>query len=1139
MRILLKNDITLCREDGSCVKFHITSHIGSGASCVVYRATCDDNTEHLLKEYYPRSLDLERDSDGTLIIPEHKKESFEIGLQRFRDGNERQKKVRLSEELKNFTSNVQGYFYGNGTEYIDMTVSAGRTYDQVESESLYDLLRRMKVLAQVIEVYHNQGLLHLDIKPENIYIRPETETVEDVMLFDFDSVIEESRKKEYSALSYTKLWAASEQLLCKRESICKATDLFAIGEMIFFRIFGRHSTSMERRSFAKYEFDHNAEIFKNVNPKVFPLLKDLLRHTICNRVEKRYQSAGELISALDKLIPLANPKEHFLISNLPTPKSFFIGRDKEIEDIHQKLQENNILFLHGIGGIGKSELAKQYAKKYRSEYDTIVFAPYITDIVSMIADDAYVHINHFERFADEKTEDYYERKLRKIKALISDKGARVLFLVDNFDAADDPHTNVFTELNCRVLVTSRVDFADAYAQLELSAITNPIGIFNEYYKKAISDMELNTVNEIIVIIGGHTMTVELLAKQMMASRITPEQMLKKLKFTGINDSGKEKVRSVKDGHQTTQSTFEHIKELFDLSDLDEGEIYVLTNLSLIPHTGISAQLFKEWCEIDNFNTINCLVSEGWVRKDEEKDYISLHPVVADVSSVIIKQSAVICETLFKKIIDTLVGRNVPTEELFSLILLTKDIGYKISQYDLTSETGFKTLEAISNSIKGFGFFDDALYFRKYVLDKSLELYESDDFRLANAYNSLGLLYEEKHCFDEAEDCYLNTLEVDIAIDNYQGMATGYCNLGRLYSIREMMKEAQICYEKSLYIHNELYGEDSIETATLHHNIGCLMRKQGQYDIALSHCSKALNLMIDNYGASHNSLIATYWALGTIYQDQGDFDSAEMHYKKSLSIALDSYGDNHKYITDSCMSLGSLHYERGELDIAKDYFDKVFEMRKILYGDDNVFLAYPCVVIGDILAEQQEYTQAEGYYQKALDLRLNTYGENHSEVAEAYKKLGDIHMKMDHYDISEKFYLRSLSIFTSTNEDYSDIFSHLGKLNGYLASLELVKAVSDDNFDDLNLDAFFSRDSEIFHQNKKEIAEIYVQLGLLYVKWNNIVKSNSCFEKAIQIYETLPIDSKEMVCLLYHAMSENCKMLRLYIRAFIYWCRSKR
>ena len=104
-RILLENYVTLCRdrEDGCPVKFHITAHIGSGASCVVYHAVSQDNTEHLLKEYYPRNLELERDKNGELIIPEHKRSNFDEGLVRFRSGKEMQTEVRLSESLKNST----------------------------------------------------------------------------------------------------------------------------------------------------------------------------------------------------------------------------------------------------------------------------------------------------------------------------------------------------------------------------------------------------------------------------------------------------------------------------------------------------------------------------------------------------------------------------------------------------------------------------------------------------------------------------------------------------------------------------------------------------------------------------------------------------------------------------------------------------------------------------------------------------------------------------------------------------------------------------------------------------------------------------------------------------------------------------
>ena len=44
--------------------------------------------------------------------------------------------------------------------------------------------------------------------------------------------------------------------------------------------------------------------------------------------------------------------------------SFPVGRDKELEELYTMLEENRHVFLCGIAGIGKSELAKAYAKRY-------------------------------------------------------------------------------------------------------------------------------------------------------------------------------------------------------------------------------------------------------------------------------------------------------------------------------------------------------------------------------------------------------------------------------------------------------------------------------------------------------------------------------------------------------------------------------------------------------------------------------------------------------------------------------------------------------------------------------------------------------------------------------------------------------
>ena len=50
-------------------------------------------------------------------------------------------------------------------------------------------------------------------------------------------------------------------------------------------------------------------------------------------------------------------------------KRLFIGRKKELSEAATLLKNNSLLFITGIAGIGKSEFAKQYAKKNEKKYE--------------------------------------------------------------------------------------------------------------------------------------------------------------------------------------------------------------------------------------------------------------------------------------------------------------------------------------------------------------------------------------------------------------------------------------------------------------------------------------------------------------------------------------------------------------------------------------------------------------------------------------------------------------------------------------------------------------------------------------------------------------------------------------------------
>lgn len=109
-------------------------------------------TEHILTEYNPTSLHTVRSSDGRLVVGEDEREDFENGLLRFRAGYKRQLAIRRMSEFKNSTTNIQEIFEANGTWYIDMTVFHGTVYSRLGEESLYQLLRRLRALTQVIDI---------------------------------------------------------------------------------------------------------------------------------------------------------------------------------------------------------------------------------------------------------------------------------------------------------------------------------------------------------------------------------------------------------------------------------------------------------------------------------------------------------------------------------------------------------------------------------------------------------------------------------------------------------------------------------------------------------------------------------------------------------------------------------------------------------------------------------------------------------------------------------------------------------------------------------------------------------------------------------------------------------------------------
>lgn len=326
-----------------------------------------------------------------------------------------------------------------------------------------------------------------------------------------------------------------------------------------------------------------------------------------------------------------------LLSKLPQARDVFHGREDLIAHIGQVFDSGkNVVFLEGIGGIGKSELAKQYALQNRDRYHTVLFVTYTSTLEKLFYDRSSIVIDGLEPEEKESEGEFFTRKLTVLRSL-ADSG--VLLIIDNYDTDVDPRLNELLEGDYHVILTTRnahpgYPTVKVEAMRDLAVITQ---IFEENYGAGICGEDRPYLEEIFSLVEYHTYAVELIAKQMDASFIGGKEMLDSLKTGGMMNAISETVS----GRSSYNTAFGHICSLFNLGNLSPVEKRLLSYLSLCGTRGILVAHFKSWAQLTSFETVNGLVRKSWVRK-EAGGRISLHPLVREVVTTLLHPTAESC-----------------------------------------------------------------------------------------------------------------------------------------------------------------------------------------------------------------------------------------------------------------------------------------------------------------------------------------------------------------------------------------------------------------------------------------------------------------------------------------------------------------
>ncbi len=638
------------------INIEIVSEVGRGANCIVYGAVYNDSigVKHnvRLKECYPAYLLLSRADDNSLSISVEKENEFEDIKEKFIQSYRKNVEIKQTLGLINSTVNPAEIIRKNNTVYILMTLDEGEDYAKYNDKSLKEVFMHIKSLALIIKKYHEQGYLHLDIKPENIFILPES--AEHILLFDFDSlmVADELVNGGQNGLSFSKGFSAPEQIQGKIRKMGFHTDIYSIGAVLFYKMFGRTAEISDCRISSKYDYDKMQFASEKYQPAIYREITVFLKNTLSTATASRWQEITPVIEKLNELIRLSDINSVYLLDSFQYNSAYFVGREDEILDIDKILSDNQLVFLSGIGGIGKTEIAKQYAARYHGKYNTVTFAIYEKDIKTLVNDE--INLNKVERDEKESEDDYFKRKIKILEKTATDDD---LIIIDNFDVEFDEELENLFKCPAKFIITTRMDFRDYnYKQItidRMSDIKDLRELFYSYNDTEYNEGETDYIEKLIEYVDRHTMTVELIAKYLKNICDEPkalyERFLEKEGVTNTEDIG---IKQRKDRRLRFKSINSHIEILFDISDFNDNEKELISSLSLFAGMRILKEEYEKIYKSDSVKTdLERLIKGGWIEYNEESKKISLHQVIQDILYKNILPSAERCPVIVDGMIE--------------------------------------------------------------------------------------------------------------------------------------------------------------------------------------------------------------------------------------------------------------------------------------------------------------------------------------------------------------------------------------------------------------------------------------------------------------------------------------------------------
>ncbi|KAI1615399.1 hypothetical protein EDD36DRAFT_462913 [Exophiala viscosa] len=243
---------------------------------------------------------------------------------------------------------------------------------------------------------------------------------------------------------------------------------------------------------------------------------------------------------------------------------------------------------------------------------------------------------------------------------------------------------------------------------------------------------------------------------------------------------------------------------------------------------------------------------------------------------------------------------------------------------------------------------------------------------------------------------------------HKWMLTLVNNMGLLYSDQGKLDKAEQMYERALQGREKTLGSEHILTLETVNSLGVLYVRKGKLDKAEEMYDRALRGKEKTLGPGHPSTLLTVNSLGALYVKQGKLDKAEEMFDRASQGKGTALGPGHPSALETVNNLASLYGEQGKLDKAEEMYDRALRGKTL--GPGHPLTLDTVNTLGALYLKQGKLDKAEEMFDRASQGKGKALGPEHPSTLMTVNNLGTLYSHQGKLDKAEEMYERALQGF---------------------------------------------------------------------------------------------------------------------------------